>query len=327
MSLKSEQNLLVLAANYLNFQEYAKTSSKLTSKSYANDLNQFLAPLRTGTIIYQKAKWLVAEVGQQAPKNVSKAVKNSGTLAIDLKLLVRQAQANWSTLAASSRNRKHACLKGFFKWMYVEGYILEDIGGQISCPKVPQKIPHFISMDEAISLIDMFRKSKSKQRDRDLALILLLYGAGLRISEACGLKWKQIDLEDRTLIVRGKGGKERKVALVQLLVSALKNLPRTGEFVFIKPNTNQALDTRSAYELVRKAGAQTGLLKPLHPHALRHSFATHLLSSGTDLRVLQELLGHDSLVATQKYLHLSIESLSRTMEENHPLGRNKNEFK
>ena len=91
---------------------------------------------------------------------------------------------------------------------------------------------------------------------------------------------------------------------------------RTSKYVF----GQKAIDTRTAYEIVRQSGARAGLLKPLHPHALRHSFATHLLSNGTDLRILQELLGHESLTATQKYLHLSLDKLARTMEANHPLG-------
>ncbi|MCB0350078.1 MAG: tyrosine-type recombinase/integrase [Bdellovibrionales bacterium] len=322
MSSTREQNLTGLAAKYLNYQEYVRTSSKHTSKSYANDLNQFLAPLRTGTIIYQQSRWVVTKDGNEAPKNVNLSILE----------LVRKVQTQWSSLLPASRNRKYASLKGFFKWMHAQGYIKEDIGSQITCPKVPNKIPHFLSLDEAIALIDSLRKAEYAGRDQDLALILLLYGAGLRISEACGLKWSQVDLSERTLVVKGKGGKERKVALVQLLVRALQKLPRHADYIFIKSGESRskkpsALDTRTAYEIVRRAGVRADLLKPLHPHALRHSFATHMLSSGTDLRVLQELLGHESLIATQKYLHLSMESLSRTMEDNHPLGRNKKELK
>ncbi len=340
MSLKREQNLVSLAAKYLNYQEYVKTHSKHTSKSYANDLNQYLAPLRIGTIIYQNSKWVVAAEGQSAAKNVSigakqapiknKMAKVMASIEVDTSSaapldLVRAAQKGWARLSAASRNRKYACLKGFFKWMHIEGHAGEDFGAQIICPKVPQKIPHFLSMDEAISLIHSLNKSSSKHKERDLALVLLLYGAGLRISEACSLKWAEINFDERTLVVTGKGGKERKVALVGLLVRALKNLPRDSNYIFTK--NERVLDTRTAYEIVRQAGVHAELMKPLHPHALRHSFATHMLSSGTDLRILQELLGHDSLTATQKYLHLSMESLTRTMEESHPLGRSKNELK
>jgi site-specific recombinase XerD len=320
MSPKDEQKLSELAAKYLNFQVFAKTSSSHTSKSYANDLNQFLAPILQGGIIFHQEKWKVVREGK------SKKLDFVMTK-VNLMELVRQAQRGWAHLELSSRNRKYATLKGFFKWLYEEGHIADDIGSLIVCPKVPQKVPHFLSMDEAISLIESLKKSKSEYRDRNLALVLLLYGAGLRVSEACGLKWRQIEFSERVLTVKGKGGKERKVALVQLLLKALKRLPKNGEFIFATPARDAAMDSRAGYEIVKCAAQAAGLLKPLHPHALRHSFATHMLSSGTDLRILQELLGHDSLTATQKYLHLSIESLSRTMEDNHPLGRNKNELK
>ena len=321
MSLNHEQILSNLAANYLNFQQFAKTSSRHTSKSYANDLNQFLSPLGRGAIIFHNEKWLWrAEDGQLVnPMTVNSALPSTQ----NLKELIHFAQRRWAALSPASKNRKYACLKSFFRWLHDEGVLKEDLAAQIICPKVPQKIPHFLSMDEALSLVELLKKSKSKDRNRDLALILLLYGGGLCVSEACNLKWNQLDLSDRTLVVKGKGGKERKVAMVPLLAEALNRLPRLSKYVFTKQLSGDPLDTRVAYEIVRRTGVQAGLLKPLHPHALRHSFATHMLSSGTDLRILQELLGHKSLTATQKYLHLSIERLARTMEENHPFGRNK----
>ncbi|OFZ20229.1 MAG: hypothetical protein A2Z20_00540 [Bdellovibrionales bacterium RBG_16_40_8] len=322
MSSKHEQILANLAANYLNFQEFAKTSSRCTSKSYASDLNQFLAPLGVGTIIFNNEKWLLStKNGHLMPPKISK--HNINLSSQKLIGLVRLAQKRWASLAPASRNRKSACLKSFFRWLYNEELLRADLGAQIICQKVPQKMPHFLSMDEALSLVQFLTNSKSKDRDRDLALILLLYGGGLRVSEACNLKWSELDLSTRTIVVKGKGGKERKVALVRLLVEALKRLSRNSKYVFSSQKDTEPINTRVAYEIVRRSGAQAGLMKPLHPHALRHSFATHMLSSGTDLRILQELLGHESLTATQKYLHLSIDSLARTMEENHPFGRNK----
>lgn len=308
MSLSKEQKLAQIAAKYLNYQEMVRSSSHLTSKSYANDINQFLHCLRLGKIIYQSQKWTAQE-----PFGPPISVEL-------LRTLLRKAQNLWGGLSPASRNRKAACLKSFFKWLLSENLISEDLGAQVVCPRVPMKVPHFLSLDEALALVKALSKSETPDSDRDLALILLLYGAGLRISEASGLKWSNVDLSQRLIRVKGKGGKERVVGLVRLLADALAKLQKKANsdsrFVFgAKP-----LETRKAYEIVKRAGISAQLLKPLHPHALRHSFATHLLSSGTDLRVLQELLGHESLVATQKYLHLSIESLSRTMEANHPMG-------
>lgn len=311
MSLQKEQKLAEIAANYLNYLELARTASHLTSKSYASDINQFLQSLRIGKIFYQNQKWAV--FGPPGP-----------VIKVDLlKSLLRSAQVNWSPLSPASRNRKSACLKSFFKWLLSEGYISEDLASSVVCPKVPTRVPHFLSLDEALALIQGLRRSPSADSHRDLVLILLLYGGGLRISEACNLKWSDIHFSDRTMRVKGKGSKERLVAMVDLLVSALKTqqkaAPEKEKYVF----GSKPIDPRVAYEIVRRAGARAGLLKPLHPHALRHSFATHMLTGGTDLRVLQELLGHESLVATQKYLHLSIASLSSTIEANHPLGSRK----
>lgn len=316
MSQKQEQKLSDMAAKYLNFQEFAKTSSKNTSKSYANDLNQFLAPLDEGVVIFQSGHWVV-----RASPTKKGTVANLSHKA--LLRLVQMAQQRWSSLSMASRNRKSACLKSFFKWLYEHNEISEDLSTRIICPRVPQKVPHFLSLDEALTLVRRLEKSRNEDGQRNLVLVLLLYGGGLRVSEACNLKWQQVDLTERTLLIKGKGGKERKVALVRLLVEALDRLPRQGAYVLKGARAQEPMDSRAAYEIVRQAGIQAGLLKPLHPHALRHSFATHMLSSGTDLRILQELLGHESLTATQKYLHLSIENLARTMEKNHPFGGDK----
>jgi integrase/recombinase XerC/integrase/recombinase XerD len=151
-------------------------------------------------------------------------------------------------------------------------------------------------------------------------LLLLLYGGGLRVSEACGLRWKDLITSARSIRVEGKGGRERMVALPELCWKELQGLERSATYVL---GGDQALSTRQAYQWVREAGESADLLKPLHPHALRHSYATHLLSSGADLRVLQELLGHRSLAATQKYTHMSLDHLARVMENHHPLSASK----
>lgn len=302
MTVKEELKLSYLIAKYLNFQVFAKNLSQLTSKSYANDLKQFLRPLGRFEILLGQSGYNLRPL--EGPILEPKVTKKG------LLPLVKAAQNSWSGLKASSRNRKYSTLKGFFRWLESENYLKDILSEEISAPKVPQKIPHFISVDEAMSLLKAGLDQKTK------CLVLLLYAAGLRVAEASGLKWSELDLNNGLLRVIGKGGKERQVALVAILSKELRNLPREGDFVFGK----EALDTRVAYDWVRKAGARAGLLKSLHPHALRHSFATHMLSSGTDLRILQELLGHQSLTATQKYLHLSLDSLARTMEGTHPLG-------
>ncbi|MGE0762473.1 MAG: tyrosine-type recombinase/integrase [Bdellovibrionales bacterium] len=230
--------------------------------------------------------------------------------------LLRVAQERWRWLATASRNRKLACLKSFFKWLYQERWLEKDMAAQVIMPKVPTRLPHFIAVDEALNVIRTLEAQGPPARER-LALILLLYGGGLRVSEACTLAWKNIDPKARTIKVLGKGSKERLVALPDLCWPTLSGLERRGAYVF----GERPLSPRKAYQMVREAGALCGLIKPLHPHALRHSYATHLLADGADLRVLQELLGHSSLTATQKYTHLSVDHLARSLEQHHPLSK------
>ncbi len=316
MSPKKEQKLSELASKYLNSRTDTRTAQPLTSKSYATDLNQFLRPLGSEAIFFQNGRWFARAQIDKIPrlKNYKKV-----QLANLLLELLRKAQAKWSVLSPASRNRKIACLKSFFKWLLAQEYLDEDLSAHLISPKVPERIPRFLSLDEVLALIKCLSRESHSRAQRDFLLVLLLYGAGLRVSEAANLRWANVDLSERTLRVRGKGDKERQVALVPILASMLSRQKRSGEYVF----GEKPLHTRVAYEIVRQSGIKAGLLKPLNPHALRHSFATHMLSSGIDLRVLQELLGHESLTATQRYLHLSLENLTQTMEAHHPFGYKK----
>jgi integrase/recombinase XerC/integrase/recombinase XerD len=244
----------------------------------------------------------------------------------------RGALSGWVGLAPASRNRKAATLKSFLGWLHDQGAISRDLSSQIHSPRVPIRLPHHISVDEAMALLNSVdqaivtaeaagHESERSHAVRDRALILLLYGGGLRVSEACALTWSNADLSQRILRIRGKGGRERLVAIAQKVASSLKDLyDPQNKYVF----GEEPLPTRTAYEIVRTRAAQAGLLQPLHPHALRHSFATHLLSSGANLRTLQELLGHNTLQATQRYTHVRLDQLARTLEDCHPLGQKTN---
>ena len=226
--------------------------------------------------------------------------------------------STWASgdLSPAARNRKAACLKSFLNWLFEKELLKRQLALQIHMPKVPHRLPHHLSADEAIEVLRVASLVEGEQGRYDEALILLLYGGGLRVSEACSLKWSAVDFSARVIRVLGKGSKERLVALPERVLTCLKALPRTGDFVFgIEP-----LSTRRAYDRVRSAGARALLLQPLHPHALRHSFATHLLTSGANLRTLQELLGHSTLQATQRYTHIGIDQLANTLEKFHPHG-------
>lgn len=281
---------------YLKYMAFIKSASPLTLKHYKIDLTQ----------AYD------LENSSASRKTWSEA---------DLLATARAAFNQWASLSLASRNRKAATLKSFFSWAFDEGLTERDLSLQITAPKVPKKLPHFLSVDEALAVLKSFDTDKDIPL-REKVLFLLLYGGGLRVSEACNLKWSEVQLTQKTLRVKGKGSKERVVVLPSMTAEILQRWKKESGFndhVF----GEKALNTRTAYEMVRQSGIRAGLLKPLHPHALRHSFATHLLSSGANLRTLQEMLGHESLQATEKYTHLGIDQLARTMEKMHPLGNGK----
>lgn len=316
--LAHRQNLAVLAVNYLKHQLFGSAVSGHTSKSYAKDLSQFLAPVGIKTILYAPGCFKNFSVfGQDDSEILTEELLPKSVGTDDVSELIRAAQGRWMGLSPASRNRKLSCVKSFLGWAFSKGWIEKDLAAQVVAPKIPKKLPHFLAVDEALAVLQALKGSSGPSRDRDLALFLLLYGGGLRISEACHLKWTDVDLQQSLVRILGKGHKERMVALPQLAAKTLENLPIDGAYVFGKG----PLDSRKAYEIIRQSGAKAGLNKPLNPHALRHSFATHLLSSGADLRVLQSLLGHANLSATEKYTHLSMDHLARMLEKHHPLAQ------
>lgn len=281
---------------YLKFMCFVKSAAPLTIKHYTLDLKQ--------AFDYDKESRFPGELSET-----------------DLLAKARAAFNHWAHLSPASRNRKAATLKSFFSWAFSEGLTENDLSFHITCPKVPKKIPHFLSVDEAISVLKSF-DGQNQTLLKEKVLFLLLYGGGLRVSEACNLKWSEIQFPQKVLRITGKGSKERVCSLPSLVFQNLELWKKEScfdEFVFGETPLNQ----RTAYDMIRQSGGRAGLLKPLHPHALRHSFATHLLSSGANLRILQELLGHESLQATEKYTHLGIDHLARTMESIHPLGKGK----
>lgn len=290
MSFQLQKNI----DKYMKYMDFVQSASPLTLKSYSLDLKQAFE------------------------LNNSSHMKSRDWTESELLAQVRAAFNRWAHLSLASRNRKAATLKSFFGWAFQEGLLEKDLSLQISCPKVPKKLPHFLSVDEVLAVLKTFESDETPLREK--VLFLLLYGGGLRISEACGLRWNEVQFAQKVLRVKGKGSKERVVALPGMTVKALTQFKKQAvddEFVF----GATPLNTRTAYDMVRKSGVRAELLKPLHPHALRHSFATHLLSSGANLRTLQELLGHESLQATEKYTHLGVDQLARTLEKLHPLGK------
>lgn len=316
----NRQLLSNLIAKYLKYLAFSKTASQHTSKSYAKDLEQFFTPLGLQKILYSPE---LHDTNFQW-REESSCVPFNG-LEETISALLPLALESWRDLKPASRNRKTAVIKSFCNWLFDEKLIGRNLSQDIFSIRVPTQIPHFLSVDEALALLQSTRTACESGEGpwTDLLLLLLLYGGGLRVSEACGLKKTDILKSTRQIRVNGKGGKERLVALPDLFWQALNRHSLDSEYLF----GDLPMNPRKAYAVVRECGQRAQLLSPLHPHALRHSFATHLLTSGTDLRALQELLGHSSLAATQKYTHLSLDHLARAMEQAHPLSSLKRQAK
>ncbi len=227
----------------------------------------------------------------------------------------------------SSAGRKLSAVKKFFRYLHRRGHIGADPSMGISTPKKEKQLPVHLSVDDMVRLLEAPPKDKPDGL-RDRAMLEMVYSAGLRVSELVGLDWSDIDRREQLLRVRGKGRKERVVPFGDRALAALdayqmsipKLCPRRlcdPQAVFLNCR-GQRLTTRSVARLVDRYVVASGLSTKASPHALRHSFATHLLNAGADLRAIQELLGHASLSTTQRYTHVNMDQLMRVYDKAHP---------
>jgi integrase/recombinase XerC len=234
--------------------------------------------------------------------------------------------------AASSIARKLAAVRTWMRWLRRRGVLERCPADELATPKVRRGLPTLLSVDAAKEVVET-PDDDTPRGARDRAVLELLYGSGLRLSELCGLDVDAVDLAAGSARVLGKGRKERIVPLGGKCVAALKTWlaqrprmvhPKTGEqdprALFLTPR-GARLYKRAVQAMVHRYGASGAGRADLHPHALRHTCATHMLDGGADLRAIQELLGHASLSTTQRYAHVSMEHLMRVYDAAHPLAR------
>lgn len=227
----------------------------------------------------------------------------------------------------SSIGRKVAALKGFFRFLLATKRIEKDPLLLIQSPKQDKPLPTFLSVDDAFQLLDGI-KIESGLDIRDLAVLEVFYSTGIRVSELVGLNWADIDIQLGIVRVVGKGSKERIVPIGKVALDALEqysheqrkrwNFPCKGATAVFLNHRGERITTRSVARIVEKHLQLAGIPIKMGPHGLRHSFATHLLNGGADLRVIQELLGHVSLSTTQRYTHLNLEQLTAVYDKAHP---------
>lgn len=222
--------------------------------------------------------------------------------------------------APSSRGRSLIALKVFFKFLKREGVLTENPAFYLSSPKLWQMIPEVLSEEEAKALLAA-PDLQTKEGARDAAILELLYSCGVRVSELCGLKLN--DVEDTFIKVLGKGSKERLVPIGEPAIAALDYYLTQwrGEdeavFLFLGKK-GHPITRQDVWSLVKQHSQGAGIQKSVTPHTLRHTFATHMLNHGADLRIIQELLGHASISSTERYTHLSKKHLSDAFNRCHP---------
>ena len=306
------------------FEEYLrveKNRSPHTVLAYTRDLSQFQA-------------FLAGDAG------------GDGIKGIDHLTVRRYIGSLYKKEKKSSIGRKLASIRSFFDFMMKKGYTANNPARMVSIPKREKTLPSFISVDEAFALMDVpHGTSLGKLRDR--AILELLYSSGLRVSELVGLDRSDIDLKEGVLKVLGKGSKERIVPIGEKAVEAIEEYLKSrgqgsgvgANLVFarqieaitrIAPTDNRPLflnlrggrlTQRSVERFVKKYTSGLAVGKRVTPHSLRHTFATHLLDNGADLRGIQEMLGHVSLSTTQKYTHLSMDRLMAVYDNAHPKAK------
>ncbi len=280
------ENISQLISSYLSYLEIERGLSKNTIEAYQSDLFAFF-------------DFLSIQNHDVKLEEIKRRDFSSYT-----KYLARKE------FSPSSITRKIASIKGFFKYLCTNRDIKTNPASSVVSPKMPMRLPKVLSIGEINEIL------KDGLNDFEAAIIELLYSAGIRVSELVDLELKNVDLNQKMIKVFGKGSKERIVPINLKCIRVLKKYLLTRELTALKfdskpylflNNKGKKITRQSVYKLIRRQGELIN--KKISPHTLRHSFATHLLENGADLRVVQELLGHSSIVTTQLYTHISKKTL------------------
>lgn len=288
-----------LIEDYINYIMFEKRLSNNTVKSYENDLRKYKE--------YIKQRYI---------QNFDKVTKQD--IVDYLELL------NKSNLSATTMARKLTTIKNFHVYLNKIGVTSANITIGLERPKLRKKLPQVLSVEEVDRLLDINVKTPFDYRNK--AMLELLYGTGLRISELLDLKLNDVDFDNCVIRCLGKGSKERIVPIGEYIISSLNNyLVYRSSFLRGKINDYLFLNSRgdrlsrfSFFKILKKLLVEKGINKNVSPHSLRHSFATHMLEGGGDLRSIQELLGHSDIATTRIYTHISNKQVKEDYEQFHP---------
>ncbi|RMG92621.1 MAG: tyrosine recombinase XerC [Candidatus Dadabacteria bacterium] len=289
---------------FLDHLRYERNTSAHTVRNYAGDLARFAA-------------WAGARTGARGPK-LWAGVEPGDVRSYLASLHGRKSRATVS--------RALSALRAFFRFLVREGHLEANPAAAVTAPKLAKRLPGVLSVDEVFALLDAV-EGDGLLALRDRAMLELLYATGIRVSELVGLDGRDLRLGQGLARIRGKGRVEREVPLTAPSVRALEayfaararaGRPLEPEGPVFLNHRGGRLTDRSVRRVIDRWIEKAALARRVHPHLLRHSFATHLLAGGADLRAIQELLGHRSLSTTQKYTHVGIEQLMRVYDRAHP---------
>lgn len=292
---------------FIMYMKIEKGASHNTLKSYREDLLQWFCHFQESSEDHRRG----FEEGRD-------------TSSIEYRHLVDYVTALFNRKCARATiARKVSTLRSFFRYLNAEGIIDRDPAEGIAAPKLQKKVPSFLTIDEVSRLVTL-PQGKDPHSIRDRAILELLYATGVRVSELAGLEMGMVDLVGGVIRVKGKGKKERicpfgskaKEALLAYINAGISERDFNSPLFINKRGIR--ITSRSVHRIVRRYASRLNIRKRLSPHTLRHTFATHLLDSGADLRVIQELLGHSSLSTTQRYTHVNLKRLMSVYDETHP---------
>jgi len=283
------------ASSFLEYLAVERGASPHTLRSYRTDLTEF-------------SRFLAEEAVGGLAEADSRAVR------------AYLARLHQRRLSKATVARKLAAVRSCFRFMARRGVVEGNPARQVRSPRLGRRLPSFLPKDETTQLLDA-APGPGAAGARDRALVELLYASGLRVAEGCGLDLDDVDEARRTVRVLGKGDKERVVPVGETALEALAaHLALRGRQrgPLFQNGRGGRLTTRSARRIVKRMARRAGIAQRVTPHTLRHSFATHMLGEGADLRLIQELLGHSRLSTTQRYTHVSAEHLMKVYDAAHP---------
>lgn len=297
----SEEGLLKYYRYYLRVE---RKMSPNTVASYCSDVAAFVA------VLEEEAS--------------SKAVDFRK---VDSAAVVSYLSERAGKVSKRSQARQLSALRSFFDWLILEGERSDNPCDMVDSPKLGRYLPEVLSVEEVTKIIEGV-DTRSWQGVRDRAILEILYGCGLRVSEVCDLKISNVYTTENFVRVIGKGNKERLVPMGAAAVDAFQEwiserpeaaAPAYDDFAFIN-RFGKPLSRVSVFNMVKKAALLAGVDKEISPHTFRHSFATHLIENGADLRVVQEMLGHESILTTEIYTHIDSATWQKAVLEHHPRG-------